>query len=189
MKKPERLIGFVILDDIEYPFEFEEKTFSLHLYPPAVEIWEKNSDPIHLFQALSNQDHKNHEWVGQKRVEGITSESNNIIFCVLDSPANFHGFISFRVVWYFYYSKDLDIKRIEGFKITGHDVNLFYPPQVAFSSKFEPNDSGGSFDRITVTTNKQKNLYCGEYFVSDNVDAKVGVTQTEQPILCKPSAL
>lgn len=175
MKKPERLIGFVKHDNIEYPFEFDEQSFSLKLYPPTIEVWKENNNLVHFFQSL-NQDPKKHDWIPQKKIEGNTSKGNNVIFCIQDSSISYHGFISLQVYWYFHYSDKLGIEKIEGFKITGHDVNLFYPPQVALISEIEFSETGNRLKRITVSSTELKSESCGKYRISKNIDANIDVT-------------
>ena len=134
MKKPDRLIGFVRYDDIDFPFEFDEKAFLLMIYPPTRDVWEDYSSPIRLFESLK-QDFKTHEWISQSELRGTTSEGYHIIFNVQDSSSNYHGFINYDVNWYICHSDAMLIDKIDGFRILGHDVDLFYPPQVSLESK------------------------------------------------------
>lgn len=175
MKKPGRLIGFVKYNNIEYPFRFDEQTFSLQLYPPTTDVWKESSGLKHYFLAL-NQNHKKHEWVPKKRIDGITSDDNNVIFYVPDTSTSYNGFISFPVYWYFVYLDNLDIEKLEGFRITGRDVNLFYPPQVALTSEIEFNEARSRLKRITVSSTQHESESCGKYRISKNIDVDIGVT-------------
>jgi hypothetical protein len=175
MKKPDRIIGFVSYDDIDFPFEFDEKAFLLMLYPPTRDVWEDYSSPVRFFESLK-QDLKTHEWISQSELRGMTSEGYHIIFNVQDASSNYHGFINYDVNWYICHSDSLLIDKIDGFKILGHDVDLFYPPQIALESKIEFNEDGRALEKISVTSIKQQFEPCGKYRVSKNIDADVEVT-------------
>ena len=175
MKKPERLVGFVNYNDIDLPFEFDEKSFSIMLYPPTKEVWKDYSDPMKLFDSF-NQDLRKHEWISQIEIKGTTSESYHIIFNVQDSSSNYNGFINYVVNWYLCYSDEMLIDKIDGFTILGHDANLFYPPQIALESKIEFNEDGRSLEKISVSSIEQKAASCGSYRVSTNIDAAIEVS-------------
>ena len=175
MKKPERLVGFVNYNDIDLPFEFDEKSFSIMLYPPTKEVWKDYSDPMKLFDSF-NQDTRKHEWISQIEIKGTTSEGYHIIFNVQDSSSNYNGFINYVVNWYLCYSDEMLIDKIDGFTILGHDANLFYPPQIALESKVEFNEDGRSLEKISVSSIEQKAASCGSYRVSTNIDAAIEVS-------------
>ena len=175
MKKPERLVGFVNYNDIDLPFEFDEKSFSIMLYPPTKEVWKDYTDPMKLFDSF-NQDLRKHEWISQIEIKGTTSEGYHIIFNVQDSSSNYNGFINYVVNWYLCYSDEMLIDKIDGFTVLGHDANLFYPPQIALESKIEFNEDGRSLEKISVSSIEQKAASCGSYRVSTNIDAAIAVS-------------
>jgi len=160
MKKPERLIGYIKYNDIEFPF-------------PG--IWEAYSSPMKLFDSFK-QGEKTHKWIPQSELSGTTSEGHHIIFNVQDVPSNYHGFISFKVNWYMCHSTTMQKDRISGFRILGQDVNLFYPPQIALESKIEFKEDGRSIEKITVNSKKQQIGTCGSYRINKKIDADIYVT-------------
>ncbi|WP_125116787.1 hypothetical protein [Agathobaculum sp. Marseille-P7918] len=174
MKKPERLIGFVEYKGTNYPFEFDEDTFSLRLFPPTEEIWNQDSTISNIFSGL-NTDLRKHEWIGTQRLQGVTSERNNIIFEVLEHKGNQNGFYTFSVNWYFYYSAKLDPNRIDGFKIAGEEVNYFFPPQKALEPEIEFNEDKQTLRKMSVTAKDQITESCGKYRVAKNTDANMTV--------------
>lgn len=115
-------------NEIDFPFEFDEDTFSLLLFPPTVEVWNYNSS-IHNFLNGFKNNKRNHEWVGVQQLHGVTSERNKIVFEVSEARGNYHGFYNYSVNWYFYYSAELDPNNIDRFKILGEEINYFFPPQ------------------------------------------------------------
>lgn len=174
MKKPERLIGFVEYEGTNYPFEFDEDTFSLRLFPPTEEIWNQDSTISNIFSGL-NTDLRKHEWIGTQRLQGVTSERNNIIFEVLEHKGNQNGFYTFSVNWYFYYSAKLDPNRIDGFKVSGEEVNYFFPPQKVLKPDIKFNEGKQTLQQISVTANNELIESCGKYRAAKNTDANVTV--------------
>lgn len=174
MKKPERLIGFVEYNETNYPFEFDEDTFSLLLFPPTKEIWNQDSTISNIFGGI-NTNLRQHEWIGTQRLHGVTSERNNIIFEVLENRGNHHGFYTFSVTWYFYYSAKLDPNQIDGFKISGEEVNYFFPPQKVLKPDIEFNEDKQTLRQMSVTAKDQITESCGKYRAVKNTDAYMTV--------------
>lgn len=175
MKKPERLIGFIKYNETEFPFEFDEKSFSIMLYPPTLEIWKEHSDPMKIFESF-NRDEKTHKWISNIELSGFTSEKHQIIFNVQEVNSNYHGFISFKVNWYVCHTSNMLNDSIDGFRILGHDVNLFYPPQIALESSIEFNENGKGIEKISVNSKKQQIESCGRYCISKHIDVNIEVT-------------
>lgn len=175
MKRPERLTGFIQYDDIDFPFEFDEKSFSIMLYPPTMEVWGRYSNPRVIFEAFS-QDTRTHKWISRSEMKGITSERNNITFSIQDESSNYHGFLSFDVNWYMYSLEKFPVEKIQGFKVIGHDVNLFYPPQIALESQIEFDKSSGKIEKISVNSTEQQFESCGKYQLNMDIDASIEVT-------------
>ena len=80
VKKLERLLGYLVLENEEYPFEFVEDEFCIVLYPSSREKWSKLASPFTFYENLSQKWNGEHKWIKSFRVEGITSEQYNIIF-------------------------------------------------------------------------------------------------------------
>ena len=101
MKLPERLVGFVNYGDTKYPFEFDKESFYLNLYPPTTEIWDETSSFREFFRSFEKNE-KKHEWIGELRIEGFSSDGKKVIFCLQNHRSNYHCFYSYPVNWYFY---------------------------------------------------------------------------------------
>lgn len=172
MKKPERLIGYIKYDEIEYPFEFDEETFSLLLFPPTLDVWNHTSSILNVFTV----DERKHEWMGVRQLHGITSERNKIIFEVSEARENYHGFYNYSVNWYFYFSSELDPDKIDGFKILGEEVNYFFSPQKALKPEVQFADNYRTVKKLAVTATDQITKPCGKYRIAPHVDAVLEVS-------------
>lgn len=170
MKKPTRLIGYVKYAGIDFPFEFDEDTFSLLLFPPTMDIWNHNSSIRNLFSHINSDSHK-HEWIGVQQLHGFTSERNKIIFEVSNARGNYNGFYSYSVNWYFYYTAELDPNNIRGFKISEDEVNYFFPPHRALKSEIEFSSEKNTLRQMSVTATEQIIESCGKYRVAKFTDA------------------
>ena len=173
IKKPEKLLGYVKYDDVDYPFEFIEEDFSIVLYPPTVEKWDEASDIFHFFENLNKPREKG--WIKSVKLDGITSEHYHIVFSVKDSPSNYHGFKSYEVDWYYYCRDEYDFESIEGFRVSGTEINYYYPPQIALQNevKFGENNT---IEKLTVsTTDEETKRECGSYSVRRGLNAELEV--------------
>ena len=175
MRKPKRLIGYVKYDELDYPFEFNEETFSLLLFPPTVEVWAHTSSIFNLLSGFKD-DGRKHEWIGVQQLHGITSERNKIIFEVSEARGNYNGFYNYSVNWYFYYSAELDPNAIDGFKVSGEEVNYFFPPQQVLKPKVQFNDDHISVNKMAIEVMNQITKPCGKYRIAPHVDAIMEVS-------------
>ena len=149
IKKPEKLLGYVKYEDVDYPFEFIEEDFSIVLYPPTVEKWDEAADIFHFFENLNKPREKG--WIKSLKLEGITSEHYRIVFSVKDSPSNYHGFKSYEVDWFYYCRSEYDFNSIEGFRVSGNEINYFFPPQIALQNEVVFGDDN-QIEKMTVST-------------------------------------
>ena len=133
MKKPDRLVGYLKLNDSDCAFEFNDDNFTLSLYPPTT----KDYDIQSVLEGVTGFNHKEHKWIENFKLTGVTSSGSNIIFNVQDFPSNYNGFKVYDVNWYFCYYNTLNDKSIEGFRIKGPEIDLFYPPQRALTTKID----------------------------------------------------
>lgn len=175
MRKPKRLIGYVKYDESDYPFEFNEETFSLLLFPPTVEVWAHTSSIFNLLSGFKD-DGRKHEWIGVQQLHGITSERNKIIFEVSEARGNYNGFYNYSVNWYFYHSAELDPNAIDGFKVSGEEVNYFFPPQQVLKPKVQFNDDHISVNKMAIEVMNQITKPCGKYRIAPHVDAIMEVS-------------
>lgn len=175
MKLPERLIGFLNYEETKYPFEFDIESFSLNLYPPTMEKWDETSSFRDFFKSFEKNE-KRHEWIGELRLEGITSERKKVLFCLQNSRSNYHGFYSYPVNWYFYYSEQMNINELDGFSVASDEINYFFNPQQAIESVLHFSEDKTKLKKITVQSNEQITESCGRYRVIPHVDAHIEAT-------------
>lgn len=69
MKKPDRLIGYLEYEKTYFPFEFDQETFTLLLFPPSIEEWNRTSSPRNMMLDFSC-DYKKHEWLKKTKYQG-----------------------------------------------------------------------------------------------------------------------
>lgn len=168
-------MGFLYYEETQYPFEFDEKSFTVTLYPPTYQIWQENSDPVRFFQDFYKR-MKKVVFHTQIEIKGKTSDNNNVVFGVYNVSGNDCGFRTFEVNWYLYYTPKLDLDKIEGFQAIGHDVNLFYPPKRALTTKIEYNENENIGKFSISSQNNQPIESCGKYRVHKHVDAIIELT-------------
>ena len=187
MQKPERLIGFVKVDGTDYPFEFDEKTFTLNLYPPSREVQEKKR--FDIFDDVNAVASDSHEWISCTRITGVSfggkktasgtffsSNCHYILFDVQNMEANYNGFISYQVNWYFLYSEGIQQFGISGFRLSGSTINYFYNPEVALQRKVEFAENGAGVVGFSVSSDDMRcSADCGEYLLTDEITAKITV--------------
>ncbi|MDC7301007.1 hypothetical protein [Agathobacter ruminis] len=171
VKKPERLLGYLKYNDIDYPFEFIEEDFSIVLYPPNLEEWEEAADIFAFFDNLIKP--KSGGWIKSIKLEGITSEHYRIVFSVKDSPSNYHGFKSYEVDWFYYCREEYGFDQIEGIRVSGPEVNYFFPPQIALRNDVKFGEDN-YIEKMTVSTTDEKTKRdCGSYSVKRGLSTSV----------------
>lgn len=175
MKKPDRLIGYLEYEETYFPFEFDQETFTLLLFPPSIEEWNRTSSPRNMMQDFSC-DYKKHEWLKKYRISGYTSEKNKIIFEVTDNRVNWRGFYKFPVNWYFYYSDELNPDEIDGFKVKGDEVDYFFAPGQLLKPDIELSDNGKAIKQMSIAAKGNVVKPCGRYQISTDVEATMEVS-------------
>lgn len=170
MKKPERLVGYLKLNDSNCAFEFNDTDFTLSLYPQNA-----NEDNIKsVFDGIAGFNYKEHKWIETLRLTGVTSSGNNIIFNVQDIPSSFNGFKVYDVNWYFCYRDTIKSDSIEGFRIKGLEVDLFYPPQRALETKINFSEENHKISGVQVSSGDNSDCsYCGKYRLIKGIDANI----------------
>lgn len=172
MKKPERLIGFVNYNGIEFAFEFDDEIYLLKLYPPNRDVWKEYSG-FKTFIEKINKSKDEDKWIESLEVEGVTSESNIIIFNVKDSSSNYQGFLSLEVNWYILSTNSLFPKNIQGFVVMGDDINRYYTPLVALENKIEIENNRAK--KVMVSSVETLSETCGEYNIRENISVHTEV--------------
>ena len=169
MKQLNRILGYLNIGDAEYPFHFETEDFILRVYPPTMKKWSED-----MFGILENfgLSPKAHEWIGLKRITGITSQHYKIIFCVSDNPSSENGFKEYNVVWLLYHSEKYDANAINGLRLSGGDINYFLPAERALESKIHFKEEF-IVDSLSVTSKSSEYLSGGKYRLSYGIDAEL----------------
>lgn len=127
--------GFVEYEDKQYPFSFSDST--LNLYPDkfdskSIEEW---FAPYERGEVIENI-----------QLHGITANRKNVIFEVSEQYSDQEGFLSFDVYSIFEYDSaryqpyiedgkhkyNVKKTKIRGIKLSGVDVDVFYPPENAY---------------------------------------------------------
>lgn len=172
MKKPERLVGFVKYEEVDFSFEFDENTFCLMLYPPTRDVWEGYSGFKTLIEKLSKSK-SGENWIGSLKINGITSELYSVVFNVTDNTSNYQGFLSLEVNWYVLCTGDLTPNNISGFIVTGVDINRYYSPQTALEACL--NIEGNRAKRMSVSSVEVLPESCGTYNIQGNLSVHTEV--------------
>lgn len=174
IRKIERLIGYLTIDYEEYPFEYVEDSSYVILFPPTIEKWSEIAGPFYFFEKI-NEKSSEKGWIKSRRVEGLTSEGYRIWFSIKDSPSNYHGFLSYEVEWYYYCKNDFDVNQINGFRVSGAEIDYFYPPQIALQNDIEFGE-GRSVKKMQVSTSDdQSEKLCGAYSIRRGLRAEITV--------------
>lgn len=174
IKKPERLIGFLTYDGLQFAFEFDEEKFVVNLYPQSVNIQQKYNSFIDFTKNLNNKK-KRHEWISNVDVIGKSSSGHRVVFNVEENPKKYHGFLTLKVNWYLLYNNSIKNIKFKGFKLTGNDINLFYPPNKNMENEicFSPDNKKIEESKIIIKTPESDLL--GEYEIDSNNSARLEV--------------
>lgn len=173
MRKPQRFIGFAEFKNTSFPFEFDEEDFSLTLYPPNQKIQEEYSSILHTLEKLTKFTESVNAWIPFEDILGTTSEGHNIRFHVFSDYTSHHGFLSFRVAWYFVCEKEYSEDSIYGLRLQGPEIDAFFPPDSVFKYDIEPAGGLLGAKKLTVSAEKQDEVTGGSYQISDSLEAKI----------------
>lgn len=181
MKLPERIMGFVSLENENelQPFEFDQDSFILKIYPDTDEWKEKNSLKFLLKELYSVQNDEI-DWIPSKYIYGKTSNFNNVVFKVLDNPVSYGGFKNYTVDWFFYFLKNSKTSSIDGFKFKGDTINYFYPPEKVLGFSHEMREAeyeeGYKYKYFKVESKPLKAENCGSYKLDENITVDMEIT-------------
>lgn len=131
------------------PFFFDSDTFELVVFQENEKCGCMDLNIISAF--LKNiGDPRDHKWIKQVWLSGITSEGYRVIF---DSNENFSTYNEsriFSVNWAYYYDPDRDINHINGFNVDGPVVERFYSPNRAFKSDIQYDSKTGGWTELAI---------------------------------------
>ena len=173
MRKPQRFIGFAEFKNTSFPFEFDEEHFLLTLYPPNQKIQGEYSSIIHTLEKLTRFTESVNDWIPFEDILGTTSAGHNIRFHVPSDYTSYHGFLNFRVAWYFVWEKEYSEDSIHGLRLQGPEIDAFFPPDSVFKYDIEPADGLLGAKKLIVSAEKQNEVTGGSYQISDDLVATI----------------
>lgn len=172
IKKPERLIGFLTYDDLQFAFEFDNEKFYMNLYPQSTQIQEKYGSFIDFLKKQNNEE-KRHEWISNIDVIGKSSSGYQVIFNVEENPIKYHGFLTLKVNWYCLSRSSGGDISYKGFKLIGSDINLFYPPNKNIENKIYFTDDEKKIDKSKIILNSIVPDVLGDYEMKNGTIARI----------------
>lgn len=160
LKIEEPIMGFAEYKSIYYPFIYENGI--LQLMPPSLEAWsiEKRNLLISMTD-LRKAIHSN-EWIGYSNISAKAHNGNNVIFYISNDSSNNNGFLSFSVLYFYEYRQDeINEKNIDGFSVTGREINYFYNPANVFETEILFEDEKISSTNVKIE--REKEIVLGSY--------------------------
>lgn len=159
MKIPDRIVGFLELNDEKLSFELNKETFRLKLYFSSCEEAEK-----HYFDGFSGFDEalKEHKWIEKIVLSGKTAEGYKVYFGTKDNPETYNGYPTYVVDWF--YLSNADSGGISEISFSGREINCFFNPDRVFRQniKFQKGNAN-HIESMNVEAMTCDDFACGEY--------------------------
>lgn len=172
MRLPEKLMGYVEYEGVNYPFNFDKDSFMITLFPPSIEHHRHTNSLAEYLVDVSRYE-KKHMWVQQRKLFGRTSENYHIVFNVADTKRNYNGFFSFSVIWYCCYVGETSLENIDGMKIASPEVDYFYSSRNALEQSAEIDENTGNLKELSVAAKRTEIESGGAYSIAPDVDARI----------------
>lgn len=166
----DRIVGFIKYKESDYPFEFNDQKFELNIYPPTKEVWKKNNDIVDIFNSINSFFNKEHKWIQSTDLSGVTSDLKNICFNVKENEGNYQGFVSFEVNYALIYDQDISLSQVNGFILTGFDIDLFYSPMKVLEQNYEYDPITHKPCNANVNAKDEIIESCGKYVADNNLE-------------------
>lgn len=174
MKEYKETLGYLEIDHTNYPFHFNSETFDLKVFPPTIDLWNEKKDS--LLMGLGNFKIKKNKWIGTHQIEGVTVQGYHILFLVSDDFSSNNGFETYHVIWMVYHgNKSYDLSQINGLRISGGEINLFYPAHRILKPKFTNRVDGLGYKELQISSTSQDYQSCGKYRAAPHVDAEIKI--------------
>ena len=172
MRLPEKLMGYVEYEGVNYPFNFDKDSFMITLFPPSIEH-HRHTNSLAEYLVEASRYEKKHMWVQQRKLFGRTSENYHIVFNVADTKRNYNGFFSFSVIWYCCYVGETSLENIDGMKIASPEVDYFYSSRNALEQSAEIDENTGNLKELSVAAKRTEIESGGTYSIAPDVDARI----------------
>lgn len=185
MRIPERIVGFLELQNLKFSFEFDKDKFELKLYHTT-----ENDAYERIFEGVKRFgfDLKKHKWVDKITIKGKTAEMYLVYFGTLDNPSIYNGYYTYKVDWY--YITDDDDEFIDEIRFYGREIDYFYSPSRTFQQKIKfKNEKYNQVEYMGVKTVDCEALNGGSYISGDvNVEIFCDSYATMHPLAAMPLA-
>lgn len=169
MKITEPIKGFTRYRESDYTFTYENS--ALELMPISMQNWHEES--YNRFkEAIQAMDSQGKSWIGCSYINAVTHRNNNIIFYVRNNFTNDNGFLNFCVLYLYEYEREIDNNCIDGFILTGREINSFYNPAKIHNISKSYEDGKQKFINTKTRLNNEKVL--GSYKYND-IDITISV--------------
>lgn len=173
-----KIKGFLIYNEIEYPFSYEDGI--LDIYPKNKDVW--LADNAALITSIGRKVESG-RFINNICLLGQTATGKSIRFIVSERYSNINGFLSFNVYSFYIYSpEDIKMKhgiingkrkyfserrlnKIKGILIKGREIDYYYNSSNLFHSKYVQEDSQY---RYNLSINGIKEKDCGNFLLDDN---------------------
>lgn len=95
MNDKNRLLGFVTLENGEYPFEFDKASFKLKIF--LKESGEVIDSFTKFLDSFTDEDEHEHRWVNTIEIKGQSVDGDYLLFGTLANPDDDHGFLTYYI--------------------------------------------------------------------------------------------
>lgn len=157
MELEEIILGFLTYKEKEYPFYYRGNILSL--MPATQEVWEQDQQDA-FDDIFQNWNFGSNRWIDIICLKGHTQNGYEISFYVNENYNSNMGFISFSVQYIFQYKDMLDTQ-IDGFYLTGNEINYFFEPERMLKANVKR--EGDVIQYVTTENGPVIEEYIGEY--------------------------
>ena len=168
MKDKDEIFGQVYINQKNFAFVFDNKTFKLEIFPDQLIDF--------ISEMLTNQasgpKRTKRTWIPTIELDGQVFNGDCIRFIILDNPYYHDGIKEYSVLSFIRYSYGFDLNSIKGLRLSGDDIDIFYPAEFAVKRSVVKNNNELS---ASVETVNMPYLSCGKYRVAKGVDAELMV--------------
>lgn len=164
------ICGILLIEEKEYSFVFDQESFRLKVFPGVI-----NGFTFEMLNAsITISSKAKRGWVRIIDLDGKAYSGECIRFKVQDNPSYMDGIKVYEVVCFIQYVEEFSLDAIDGLRITGEDINLFYPSASALKMTVVEN-ANHYIDSAGIETVKQPYMDCGKVRIARGVDAHIEI--------------